>query len=367
NKYETALKDLDLLNEIFVAVLISLMFMLVFISLLPVFVDLSITLLLPGVALVFVIIEGMVLYLVKSLLPSDPIWHNMKEKTEVDKALTNVLPATYAACAAVAIFGILTKLPLTAVVAMVVSPLLYPGYMIRREEKKIRARDENYDSFMRAVGSYAASAGSAVTEGVGRLSKHDFGELTHAIEALFKRLLTRIDQIRAWNFFAAETGSNLISKFTEMYVVGLSVGGKVDKVIDIISENFVKLMGVRRKRYQASDNMLGTLYGMSIGITFTLFSALSLMEMLNVMNEQFALSNTVISVPIALQSFDLNLAEAVFLLIVFAHALISANLVSFAGGSHKHSFYINFAVIVWISTVTALVTQMMLDKVLRLS
>ena len=367
NRYETALKDLDLLNEIFVAVLISLMFMLVFISLLPVFVDLSITLILPGVALVFVIIEGMVLYLVKSLLPSDPIWHNMKEKTEVDRALTNVLPATYAVCAAVAIFGILTRLPLTAVVAMVVSPLLYPGYMIRREEKKIRARDENYDSFMRAVGSYAASAGSAVTEGVGRLSKHDFGELTHAIEALFKRLLTRIDQIRAWNLFAAETGSNLISKFTEMYVVGLSVGGKVDKVIDIISENFVKLMGVRRKRYQASDNMLGTLYGMSIGITFTLFSALSLMEMLNLMNEQFALSNTVISVPIALQSFDLNLAEAVFLLIVFAHALISANLVSFAGGSHKHSFYINFAVIVWISTVTALVTQMMLDKVLRLS
>lgn len=367
NKYETALKDLDLLNEIFVAVLISLMFMLVFIALLPVFVDLSITLLLPSVALLFVIIEVMVLYLVKSLLPSDPIWHNMDEQTEVDKALTNVLPATYAVCVAVAIFGILTKLPLTAVVAMVVSPLLYPGYMIRKEEKKIRARDENYDSFMRAVGSYAASAGSAVTEGVGRLSKHDFGELTLAIEALFKRLLTRIDQIRAWNLFAAETGSNLISKFTEMYVVGLSVGGKVDKVIDIISENFVKLMGVRRKRYQASDNMLGTLYGMSIGITFTLFSALSLMAMLNVMNEQFALSDTVISVPIALQSFDLNLAEAVFLLIVFAHALISANLVSFAGGSHKHSFYINFAVIVWISTVTALITQMMLEKVLRLS
>jgi flagellar protein FlaJ len=367
NRYETALKDLDLLNEIFVAVLISLMFMLVFIALLPVFVDLSITLILPGVALLFVIIEVMVLYLVKSLLPSDPIWHNMKEKTEVDKALTNVLPATYAVCVAVAVFGIMTKLPLTAVVAMVVSPLLYPGYMIRKEEKKIRARDENYDAFMRAVGSYAASAGSAITEGVGRLSKHDFGELTLAIEALFKRLLTRIDQIRAWNFFAAETGSNLISKFTEMYVVGLSVGGKVDKVIDIISENFVKLMGVRRKRYQASDNMLGTLYGMSIGITFTLFSALSLMEMLNLMNEQFALSNTVISVPIALQSFDLNLAEAVFLLIVFAHALISANLVSFAGGSHKHSFYINFAVIVWISTVTALITQMMLDKVLNLS
>ncbi|UCE45138.1 MAG: archaellar assembly protein FlaJ [Methanobacteriota archaeon] len=367
NKYETALKDLDLLNEIFVAVLIALMFMLVFISLLPVFVDVSITMILPGVALLFVVIEVMVLYLVKSLLPSDPIWHNMKERTEVDVTLRTVLPATYAACVALAIFGILARVPLTAVVALVVTPLLYPGFLIRREEKKVRARDENYDAFMRAVGSYAASAGSAVTDGVGRLSKHDFGELTIGIEVLFKRLLTRIDQIRAWNLFAAETGSNLISKFTEMYVVGLSVGGKVDRVIDIISNNFVKLMGVRRKRYQASDNMLGTLYGMSIGITFTLFAALSLMDLLNQMNEQFALSQTAIALPIALQSFDLNLAEAIFLLIVFAHALISANLISFAGGSHKHSFYINFAAIIWMSTVTALVTQMMLDSVLNVS
>jgi len=366
NKYETALKDLDLLNEIFVAVLISLMFMLVFVALLPVFVDVSITLILPGVALVFVMVETMVLYLVKSLLPSDPIWHNMAERTEVDQTIKMVLPATYAACVALAIFGIMVQVPLTAIVALVVSPLLYPGYLIRREEKKVRARDENYDSFMRAVGSYAASAGSAVTDGVGRLSKHDFGELTHAIEVLFKRLLTRIDQVRAWNLFAAESGSNLISKFTEMYVVGLMVGGKVDRVIDIISDNFVRLMGVRRKRYQSSDNMLGTLYGMSVGITFTLFSALSLMQMLNNMNEQFALSQTTISLPIALKPFDLGLAEAIFLLIMLAHALISANLISFAGGSHKHSFYINFAIITWICTMTAIVTQIMLEKVLRL-
>ena len=367
NKYETALKDLDLLNEIFVAVLIALMFMLVFIALLPVFVDVSITMILPGVALLFVVIEVMVLYLVKSLLPSDPIWHNMETRTEVDQTLKTVLPATYAACVALAAFALIVRVPLTAVVALVVTPLLYPGFLIRSEEKKVRARDENYDAFMRAVGSYAASSGSAVTDGVGRLSKHDFGELTTGIEVLFKRLLTRIDQIRAWNLFAAETGSNLISKFTEMYVVGLAVGGKVDKVIDIISDNFVKLMGVRRKRYQASDNMLGTLYGMSIGITFTLFAALSLMDLLNQMNEQFALSQTTIRLPIALQGFDLNLAEAVFLLIVFAHALISANLIAFSGGSHKHSFYINFAVIIWMSTVTALVTQMLLDRVLNLS
>lgn len=367
NKYETALKDLDLLNEIFVAVLISLMFILVFVSLLPVFVDMSITFILPGVALLFVIVETMVLYLVKSILPSDPIWHNLKGQTEVDNVMKSVLPATYAACIGFAAFGFITGLPLTLIVAMVVTPLLYPGFVIRSEEKKVRARDENYDSFMRAVGSYAASAGSAVTDGVGRLSKHDFGELTNGVTTLYKRLLTRIDQIRAWNLFAAESGSNLISKFTEMYVVGLSVGGKVDRVIEIISDNFVRLMGVRRKRYQSADNMLGTLYGMSIGITFTLFSALSLMQLLNNMNEQFALSQTTINLPIALKPFDLGLAEGVFLLIMLVHSLISANLISFAGGSHKHSFYINFAIITWISTVTAIVTQLMLEKVLNLS
>ncbi len=368
NKYETALKDLDLMMEIFVAVLISLMFIIVFIALLPVFVNISITLLLPAVALCFVIIEAMAIYLVKSLLPSDHLWHNMEEKTDVDKTLKTVLPATYAACIALAIFSVIVKLPLTAVVALVVTPLIYPGIMIRKEEARIRARDENYDSFMRAVAGYAASSGSAVADGIGRLSKHDFGELTDGIVVLYKRLLTRIDQIRAWNLFAAGSGSNLISKFTEMYVVGLSVGGKVDRVIEITSENFVRLIGVRRKRYQSAENMLGTLYGMSVGVTFTLFSTLSLMRLLNKMNDQFALSQTgsSIALPIALQSFDLGLAEGIFLFIVLVHSLISANLVTYAGGGHKHSFYINFAMITWICTVTSIITQLMLSKVLRL-
>ena len=368
NKYETALKDLDLMMEIFVAVLISLMFIIVFIALLPVFVNISITLLLPAVALCFVIVESMAIYMVKSLLPSDHLWHNMKEKTEVDKTLKTVLPATYAACIALAIFSFFVELPLTAVVALVVTPLIYPGMMIRKEESKIRARDENYDSFLRAVAGYSASSGSAVSDGIGRLSKHDFGELTEGIVVLYKRLLTRIDQIRAWNLFAAGSGSNLISKFTEMYVVGLAVGGKVEKVIEIISGNFVKLVGVRRKRYQSADNMLGTLYGMSIGVTFTLFSTLSLMTLLNQMNDQFALSQTgtSIALPIALQAFDLGLAEGIFLFIVLVHSLISANLVTYAGGGHKHSFYINFAIITWICTVTSIVTQLMLGTVLGL-
>jgi len=366
NKYDTSLKDIDLLLEIFVAVLISLMFILVFIALLPVFINTSITLLLPAIALCFIAIEGFVLYLVKSFLPSDPVWHNMKEKNEVDKTLKTILPATYAACIALVTFSVLAGLPVTAILALGVTPLLYPGFLIRREEKRVRARDENYDSFIRAVGGYAATAGAAVTDGIGRLSKHDFGELTDSVSTLYRRLLTRIDQIRAWNMFAADSGSNLISKFTEMYVVGLAVGGKVDQVIEIISTNFVKLMNVRRKRYQAADNMLGTMYGMSIGITFTLFSALSLMELLNQMNAQFALSQTTIVMPIALQSFDLSLAEGVFMFIVMVHSLISANIVTFAGGGHKHSFYINFAMITWISTVTAIVTQLLLKTVLGL-
>lgn len=367
NRYETALKDLDLLVEIFVAILIALMFILVFVALLPVFIDVSISLLLPAVALIFILIESGVVYMVKNILPSDPLWHNMKEKTQTDRALARILPITYAACVGLAIFSFFIGFPLVAVVALVVTPLIYPGMMIRGEERMIRARDENYDAFIRAVGGYAASSGAAVTEGVGRLSKHDFGMLTNSVEVLFKRLLTRIDQIRAWNLFAAETGSNLISKFTEMYVVGIAVGGKVDKVINIISDNFVKLMNVRRKRYQSADNMLGTLYGLSIGITFTLFAVLSLMQLLNDMNDQFAISETTIALPIALQSFDVTLAEGIFLGIAMVHSLISANIVTFAGGSHKHSFYINFAIITWISTVTALVTQLLLNKVLGLS
>jgi len=367
NKYETALKDLDLLKEIFVAVLISAMFMLVFVSLLPVFMNISINLLLLGVMLLLMI-EYFTLYLItKSILPSDPIWHNMKERPQTDRALARVLPSSYAACVALGVFAYLAKLPMMVTIALVVTPLLYPGILIRSEEKKVRARDDNYDAFMRAVAGYAASSGSGVTEGIGKLGKHDFGELTEAIRVLYKRLLTRIDQVRAWNLFAAESGSNLISKFTEMYIIGLIVGGRPDKVIQITSENFVRLLGVRQKRYQSADTLVGILYGLSVGMTFTLFATLSLMMLLNDMNDAFSLSQTSIVLPIALQPFDTRVAEYSFLIIMLVHALISANLVSFASGAHKHSFYIHFAMITWISTLTAILTQLLLSHVLRLT
>ena len=364
DKYETALKSLDLLKEIYVAVIISMMFMLVFVSLLPVFMNISVEILLPIVALAFIIVELSTLYLSKALLPSDPLWHNMKERPDVDKVFKIVLPASYFMCIVLFAMTVMMGLPILAILAITVSPLLYPGFLIRKEESKVRKRDLSYDSFMRSVASYAEASGAGVLDGIGRLSKHDFGELTDGIGRLFKRLLTRINGIRAWNLFAAETGSNLISKFTEMYIMGLSYGGKVDRIIDVISQNFVRLIGVRQKRYQSADAMIGILYGMSVGITFTLFSALALMQLLNSMTENFAIGLTSIALPISLKAFSIGFAEIIFIILIAAHSLIAATFIRFVGGGHRHSIYIHFASMVWICAVTALITTVSVGKFL---
>ena len=356
NNYETALKNLDLVKEIYVAVIISMMFMMVFVSLLPLFMNISIEVILPIVGVVFIIVEVGTLYLIKALLPSDPIWHNMKERPALDRTLRIVLPASYIMCLVLFIVTFLIGLPIIAVLAITVSPLLYPGFLIRQEENKIRKRDLSYDAFMRAVAGYAESSGAGVVDGVGRLSKHDFGELTEGIGHLYKRLLTRINGIRSWNLFASETGSNLISKFTELYIMGISYGGRVDKIMNIISDNFVHLVSVRQKRYQSADAMVGVLYGMTVGIVFTLFSALALMGLLNSMTENFAVSLTRIALPISFKAFNLGVAQIVFIALMGVHSLISSMFIRYVGGGHRHSIYVHFATMVWICAVTALVT-----------
>ncbi|NIP34118.1 MAG: type II secretion protein F, partial [Thermoplasmata archaeon] len=55
-----------------------------------------------------------------------------------------------------------------------------------------------------------------------KLSYHDFGPLTDDIQSLYKRVAMRIDRQRAWQLFGAETNSELISKFSEMFSEGTS-------------------------------------------------------------------------------------------------------------------------------------------------
>ncbi len=364
-KYEASLAQLDVYKEAFVAILISMLFFAVFVAILPMFANIDAKILLYLTLLAFVAVEGIMLYAIKVRLPQDEIWHGRKDiRAPAEVKLLKALPFTYVLVIILFITTQLTHLSIYLSVAVSLLPLFYPGYLIHSAEGDLINCDENYDAFIRTVGSYIAAKGSDVLA-MERLRKHDFGKLTKFIDVLYKRLLTRIDKKKAWNFFAAETGSNLISKFTDMYVTGIEMGGDPTKISRIISDSYIRMIGLRKKRYQSATNLTGILYGLMVGMSFALYTTYGLMEMMASMIKFYPVNlSQYIKIPLLSAKFPLQTANIVFLSLLIIHALVSSYMIRVVSGSHKHSIYLHFSMLSWIGIVVAYITQSMIGKIL---
>ncbi|NPA75575.1 MAG: archaellar assembly protein FlaJ [Euryarchaeota archaeon] len=364
-KYEAAMAQLDVYKEAFVAILISMLFFAVFAAILPMFMNIDSTILLYMILLAFGFVEGIMLYAIKVRLPEDDIWHKRKDvRSPQEIKLLKILPFTYLAVALLFIITTLLHISVFLVVAISILPLFYPGYLIHSAESDLINCDENYDAFIRAVGSYVEAKGSDVMA-MERLRKHDFGKLTKFIDTLYKRLLTRIDKKKAWQYFAGETGSNLISKFTDMYVTGIEMGGVPSTVSRIISDAYIRMIGLRKKRYQSATNLTGVLYGLMVGMAFTLYTTLSLMRMMANMIKYYPVNlSQYIKIPLLSAKFPIEVANVVFLTLLVIHAFVSALMIKVVSGSHKHSLYLHFSMLSWIGILVAYITNQIVGKVL---
>ncbi len=366
-KYEAAIAQLDVYKEAFVAILISMLFFAVFAAILPMFMNIDSTILLYMILLAFAFTEAIMLYAIKARLPEDDIWHKRKDvRSPKEIKLLKILPFTYIAVALLFLITVLLHLSIFIVVAISILPLFYPGYLIHSAEGDLINCDENFDAFIRAVGSYVEAKGSDVTA-MERLRKHDFGKLTEYIDVLYKRLLTRIDKKKAWQFFAGETGSNLISKFTDMYVTGIEMGGVPSKISHIISDAYIRMIGLRKKRYQSATNLTGVLYGLMVGMAFTLYTTLALMRMMANMIKYYPVNlSQYIKIPLLSAKFPIGVANVVFLTLLVIHAFVSALMIKVVSGSHRHSLYLHFSMLSWTGILVAYITNQIVGKVLGL-
>jgi flagellar protein FlaJ len=237
--YEASLYAIEMIKELFVSMVMSLIFLASFAVIMPVITGMDAILLMAIVVVTFIATDLVMIVFAKSKVPKDPTWQQT---------------------------GILT-------VAMIATPLVYTGRIAKNIEKGIRRRDENFPSFIRSLGSSAGARGGMVDEALKSLRAHDFGPLT-------RRLSTRIDKIESWHMFAASTGSNLIQRFSVMFVEATHLGGKPEVIGDIIATNFHRIVTLRKKRYQSASSLVGVLYGLTGGIGFTMYISLGVLDLM---------------------------------------------------------------------------------------
>ncbi len=359
-EYESSLEKLDMVKEVFVALMTSALFLMVFLSILPIFTGGSPMVLLAEGLVVFVLMEITMLISIKIIMPEDDIWHSLETKSPIQGKLKRLLPLTVIASVLIFIFTYnYFQFEIFWDIAISALPFLVPGILILLAERKLKRCDNNYDAFMRAVaGSRAASAGGEEAA-LAKLRRYDFGPLTEHIDRLYKRILTRIDDERAWEYFASDTGSNLIANFTKTYTGSMEIGGDIRKVSDIISDTFVRLLSLRKDRYQKASDLVGVLYGLELGaaltLTLTLNIALMMDESLGMITQTSQFSGILHQV-----GYGAGIINLFILLAIISHAVFSSLSLTYSSGSHKLSSLYHIVPMIWLGAVTAIGAQLIM-------
>lgn len=353
--YKKSLGEISMTKEIFVAMMTALIFLTSISLIMPVITGMSPLILMGGSIVTFLGAEGVIVYVMKTKAPKDKIWHTLNIETEAERVIRMSFPISIIGTTVLSVVLLLFGggLPVTIMIAIALSPLAITGYYARREEESIKRKDDNFSQFVRALGSTSGARGGIIRESLRNLTYHDFGPLTPEVNDLYKRLETRINKYMSWNYFAAGTGSNLIERFATIFAEGIDMGGKPEVIGEIIGDNFMRIISLRKLRYSLATSLVGEVYGLTGGIAFTMFLTLGIVKMLINIFSGTDMPAGMASIISLSGVVDINLLALLLMSMMVGHSLLCALMLRAVDGGSVFNSYIHFVGMVWLSAIAA--------------
>lgn len=372
--YESALGNLEVMKDLYLSMILSMTFAVINAIVLPILTGTDATMTIGAVIVLFIFVQLGFYFVIRTMSPYDPLWYHQREyRTKADRQIDITLYGAVGLAVAMVfvlamgtfnltIVGeivrpIMVDLPIPLLISTPLTPLAVPGIVARRHEKRIDERDEEYPGFIRALGASETAKQSTTTAVLETLRKKDFGVLSREIGRLHTRLRMRLDPDRSWFFFTAESNSYLVQKFSEMYNVGRSMGGKPKVLGELISRNMNEIIKLRRQRKQSTITLIGVLYGITASASFAFFIGLEVVEILASFSTQMNLDSLQFGTLIYAGVYDVPFIEYMLTLIILFNALLSSLMIRMVDGGHKANAYLHFVVLVWVGSLMAVTTS----------
>ena len=378
--YESSNENITILNEVYVSLLIAITFLMSFGIVMPMltgWADMNLYVSLSSFLLIAV--ELLLLYLLRSMVPSDEIWPQTGEKGEIEIKLTKIFQLTFALSMILLAFFILLKyklrfgfenIPNELLFATALTPLIIPGIKVYVEEKNIFRREKNFLSFLSALGSISTMRGGKINEAVHYLSEKDYGILTPHIKALYRRLRTRINDDASWEWFGVDTGSNYIQRASEMFREATYAAANPRNVARMITENIRKIRDLRIKKHAILKTTTSLFAGITFGMALSVYTSLLIVRHLNEIwlqagnpFENISFMNIGPIVSVIPQSTLASISNMVFFVLVI-HSLILSFTIKVLRGSHRLIVPLYFVPFVWIVAITSVAVNFLLSSYL---
>ena len=369
--YETSNENVVILNEVYVAMLIAIIFVMSLGIVLPFVMgtdDMNMFIYLSSFLLI--ISEGLLMYLLKAMVPTDQIWHVTGEKGKIEENIANYFKTSIIASIAIGVFvflgkyqlniSFLTDIDFEILFAISASPLLIVGIMAFKEEQHISRKERNFLGFLPALGSISTMRGGKINDSVYYLSEKDYGVLTGHIRDLYRRLRTRIDDNAAWEWFGVDTGSNYIQRSSEMFREATYAAANPRNVSRMISENMRKIRDLRVKKLTIVNTSIALFIGITFGIAFSIYVSLIIGEHLNSIIPDNPLAGSEINVPQILFSVEPGVYSNNYIIIfgvMIIHCIMLALTLRILRGSHKYVTFLYFVPLIWVVSITSFVVK----------
>lgn len=377
--YESTLGNIEVMKDLYMSMILSMTFALVFAIVLPILTGTNPTYTVTAVLMMFMFVQLGFYFVIRTMSPHDPIWYHPEKlrpsgegRILVSFVAGGALSVLLIALAALGQFGVgpiglqtlflRDSLPEPLYLALPLTPLLLPGIVLRHEEQLITGRDGEFPSFIRALGASESAKRSTTSDVLSTLRTKDFGPLTDEINDLYKRLNMRLDPALAWRYFATDSRSYLIQKFSEMYLVGREMGGSPRRLGELISTNMSEVNQLREQRRQAATTLIGLLYGITAASAFAFFIGLEVVAILSGMDIDMSATRQLGLGPlIHTEVYDIDLIRYLLLIVILFNALLSAVMIRTVDGGNKANSYIHFVLLTWLGCLTAVVTTHLVD------
>jgi len=383
--YRSSLDSLEVMKDLYLSMILSMTFALVFAVVLPVLTGTNPTMTVSAVIVMYIFVQSGFFLAIRSMAPYDPVWFHPEEYPSPVEDRLNKATAAGAGLSALLlfvtlggmfgvspvglseIFFFLDTVPLPFYAVVPITPMLIPGIVFRQEEQRIKGRDEEFPSFIRALGATEGAKQSTTGQVLRTLRKKDFGPLTPNIDDLYKRLNMRIEPTAAWRYFTADCRSYLIQTFSEMYLIGREMGGSPKQLGELIAANMNEVLQLRQKRKQATTTMVGLLYGITAASTFAFFIGLQVVNILAQMSLDLnAGSRLDVKSLINTGVYNIPLIEFLLVIIIMFSAMLSALMIRTIDGGHKANTYLHFVMLAWIGGITGSFTKWLVTQFLAI-
>lgn len=380
--YESSNENVIILNEVYVSLLIAIIFVMSLGIVLPIIMgteDMNTFIFLSSFLLIFS--EGLLMYLLKAMIPTDDIWHLSGEKGETDEKIFQSFKLSIVLVlffGSVLFFGkyylslyFLQFISFEILIAITLTPLLIPGIKVFIEEQNISRKERNFLSFLPALGSISTMRGGKINESVFYLSEKDYGVLTKHIKNLYRRLRTRIDDDSAWEWFGVDTCSNYIQRSCEMFREATYAAANPRVVSRMISENIRKIRDLRVKKLTIVNTSIALFAGITFGISFAIYVSLIIGRHLNTIGSEigdpFQGLEQRINIGAILHWVPPDVYNQNFLiifLVLVINCFMLALTIRMLRGSHKMITLLYFVPFVWVVAITSLIVEIVFGGML---